>query len=66
MATDAFEMLLAWKRSMPHLYSGRRSEEEEIQKLLHLELLRRLIVVIPDVDGKPQPATWDAVGSAAM
>ena len=66
MATDASEMLMAWKRSMPHLYSDRRSEEEEIQKFLHVELLRRLIVAIPEEGGRPQPATWEVIESTAM
>ena len=51
---------------MPHLYSDRCSKEEEIQKLLHMELLRRILAAIPAEGGRPQPATWEAVESTAM
>ncbi len=66
VATDATEVLTAWKRSMPHLYSDRRSENEQIQKALHMELLRRLMARLLDLEGYKVPFTWENIERVAM
>ena len=66
VVTEASEVLMAWKRSMPHRYSDRRSEEEEVQKLLHMHMLRGLLRYITKYDGPKTPASWEAVENIAL
>ncbi len=60
------EVLQAWEKSMPHLYSDARKESAEIQKLLHRELLRGLIVAGQEVHGAEWIASWEALQDVAM
>ncbi len=66
VVTEASDILTAWKRSMPHLYSDRRSEDVEIQKALHMAMLRGLLVCLQQGADVEQPATWENVQQAAM
>ena len=66
VATEASDVLMAWKRSMPHLYSDRRAENEEIQKLLHVSMLKQLVARLCDNSGEPRPASWEAVHAKAQ
>ena len=67
VVTDSTAVLAAWKRSMPHLYSDRRSENEEIQKALHMDMLRGLILELPEEEeGHTAPATWENVQLVSM
>ncbi len=60
--TEASDVLMAWKRSMPHLYSDRKAEDEETQKLLHVEMLKGLIQVLQSRDqSSDRAASWDNV-----
>ena len=61
ITTEASEVLVAWKRSMPHLYCDTRSEHEERQKLLHLSMLRFLVVELCRQEGRTTPVTWEAI-----
>ena len=51
---------------MPHLYSDRRAENEEIQKLLHVAMLKLLIARLCNGAGEPNPASWEAVQAKAQ
>ncbi len=68
--TDATPALNAWKRSMPHRYNDRRNENEELQKLLHIQMIRDLIANVPTWDPDNEswvhaPATWDTIAATA-
>ena len=66
VVTDSSEVLQAWKRSMPHLYSDRRTEEEEIQKLLHMSMLQGLIGQVAALLGANSPASWVNIENVAL
>ncbi len=65
VATEAPGVLSAWKKSMTHLHCDRRNENEEWQKLLHMEMLENLIAMVHDMHGNKEAATWDRVQEAA-
>ena len=63
--TDAAPALQAWKRAMPRLYDDRRNENEEIQKLLHIQLLRDLIAESGAASSQAPAATWEEIAATA-
>jgi len=50
---------------MPHLYSDRRLENEEIQKLLHIAMLRKLVAYAQEFFGASTPMTWETIQDTA-
>ncbi len=63
---ETTEVLRAWKRSMPHLYADVRKENEEIQKLLHREILAGLVELGRDRHGPEWVASWEALQELCM
>ena len=63
--TDAAPALQAWKRAMPRLYDDRRNENEEIQKLLHIQLLRDFIAESGAASSQAPAATWAEIAATA-
>ena len=52
MAPETMELMLAWRRSMPHLYSDRKLEQEELQKIAHVKMLHLAIRAARKLSGK--------------
>ena len=66
VVTEATSVLTAWKRSMPHLYCDRRRENEQIQKLYHVEVVKQIVAAIEaDTELQGKPATWEVMQDAA-
>jgi hypothetical protein len=57
---DGHEVVVAWKRSMPHRYSDRKLEEEERQKLLHLQMLKLAVDAVPE---RKRGVAWSDIES---
>ncbi len=65
ITTESSAALAAWKKSMPFTYSDRHREGEELQKLLHIEMLRGLLAAGETIFETDWVASWDAVERAA-
>ena len=50
---------------MPHPYCDRRNENEEWQKLRHMDMLKNLIGMVHDKHGDKEAATWDRAQEVA-
>jgi hypothetical protein len=61
MVPDTKDIILAWKKSMPHLYSDRKLEQEELQKLAHVRMMYVATEAVKRSQGTDKGVSWQDV-----